>query len=259
MDSNLDASRAAEAAGFKVIFGNALEESSMVRAQMDSRYACIAVTTNEEINLLFARRATEEFKVGRLFVALQKGHGSVTAEMVQELGAQVLFGRERDLELWDVRFRRGTATMEHWELRTAPKRTEKAKTANVSDPSEEATPAMTNPAAVASSRPSLPPAEGAADRPDGGAALSQSLSGPGGASDPPGDSVLGAFPDALLPLSIRKGSRRVPISRDVTGKKGDQVWFAIFEDKREEAEAWLCSLGWVAVPADVEKVNRTAE
>ena len=230
MDSNVDASKAAEEDGFRVIYGNALEESSMVRAQMDSRYACIAVTTNEEVNLLFARRATEEFKVRRLFVALQFGHGSVTEKMARDLGANVLFGRERDLELWDVRFRRGTAALESWQLGEVPSPVETV---------EGAVPV--------------------AGLDDAGSVQAGGAPDDSNGPDGSGDSGLASYPDSILPLSIRKGSRRVPISRGVSGKKGDQAWFAIFVDKREEAETFLRSRGWEFVPADAATAGQGAE
>ncbi|MCA9728724.1 MAG: cation:proton antiporter [Candidatus Eisenbacteria bacterium] len=128
VDSNSDATLAAQREGFKVIFGSGLRESTLARAQVDSRRACIAVTTNEEVNLLFARNAREEFKVPRVYVGLQRGHASVTVEMVHAVPGRVLFGRNRDLELWDVRFRRALATVEIWE-RTGTVETEGASAA----------------------------------------------------------------------------------------------------------------------------------
>lgn len=116
LDSNAESFRAAKDEGFRVVFGNALEESTLARAQVDTRAACVALTTNEEINLLFAQRVREEFKASKVLVALQSGHSGVTPERVEKAGAKVLFGRPRDLELWDVRFRRQTATFETWEL-----------------------------------------------------------------------------------------------------------------------------------------------
>ena len=50
-------------------------------------------------------------------VALQSGELAVTAEMVHETGGAVLFGGEFDIDLWDVRVRRGLARLElrRWE------------------------------------------------------------------------------------------------------------------------------------------------
>lgn len=116
LDSNAQSCRAAEEEGFRVTYGNALEESVLARAQVDTRSACIALTVNEEVNLLFARHLREEFRVSNIYVALQRGNKSVSPERVEEVGGQVLFGRPRDLELWEVRFRRGTALVERWRL-----------------------------------------------------------------------------------------------------------------------------------------------
>lgn len=119
IDSNSDAAGAAQRDGFRVIFGSGLRESTLNRAEVESRRACIAVTSNEEVNLLFARIARTEFKVPHVFVGLQRGHASVNAEMVHGIGGRVLFGHDRDLELWDVRLRRGLATIETWDMEAA--------------------------------------------------------------------------------------------------------------------------------------------
>jgi len=116
LDSSADGASAAEREGFHVIFGNALEERVLVRAQVESRAGCIAVTRNEEINLLFARKIIEEFKGPRVYVGLQRGHEGVTVEMVAHRGARLLFRRDRDLELWDVRYRRNLVNDDLWQL-----------------------------------------------------------------------------------------------------------------------------------------------
>jgi NhaP-type Na+/H+ or K+/H+ antiporter len=114
LDSNPGACHVVEQDGFKVVYGNVLEERTLFRAQLDDRAACVAVTPNEEANLLFARRALEEFKVPRALVALARGSTGVSEAVVRRAGAQVLFGLPRDLELWALRLRRGTALIEMW-------------------------------------------------------------------------------------------------------------------------------------------------
>lgn len=258
MDSNAEAAKNAQDAGFEVIVGNALEEASMARAQLDGRAACLAVTTNEEINMLFARRATDAFKVRALYVALQEGRRSVTEEMVRTLGARVLFGRERDLELWDVRLRRRFAVPELWEI---PRRGEDRGTPEVSgeyalaawsgsgrreDPELRGTPEPI----VAPGASAGPGASGEA-----GASSPAHLGAPreGESADVAGDGGMTTCPDSMLPLAIRKGARWVPFSRDVAGKRGDRAWFAILLERREEAEVWLRARGWVPVGAEAER------
>ena len=232
LDANVDAAKAAEEAGFKVVFGNALEESSMTRAQMDTRYACIAATTNEEINMLFARIAMEEFRLQRVFVGLQKGHGSVTEEMVREMGANVLFGRERDLELWDVRFRRGTATIEEWRLGKAPKKDD-------IDLEE---------AHTETSEPKLPA--------DSKAPHGDKAPGNGAGESETPSSGLAAYPDSLLPLALKRGSRRIPVAVGVDPKRGETATFAVWEDMRAEAEAFLKGRGWEPAAEENEASRR---
>ncbi len=116
LDSNPTSCHAVEQDGFRVVFGNVLEERTLLRAQLDDRASCIAVTPNEEANLLFARRALEEFKVPRVHVALARGATGVSETVVQRAGGTVLFGVPRDLELWAIRLRRKTAPIEAWRL-----------------------------------------------------------------------------------------------------------------------------------------------
>ncbi|MCP3981239.1 MAG: hypothetical protein GY716_18215, partial [bacterium] len=106
--------------GFRVIYGNILDERSMQRAQLEDRTSCLAVTTNEEVNLLVARTVAEDFKIEHCYVALRKDRPHVTETLVRGADAEVVFGEPRDLELWDVRLRRGTVSLEPWSLEVRP-------------------------------------------------------------------------------------------------------------------------------------------
>jgi hypothetical protein len=114
LDSSPAACTAAAAAGHRVLFGNALSDSLLMRAQPDSRAGCLAVTPNEEVNLMFARRCKETFKVPNVWVALKSGRASITPMMVDKLGAHILFGRARRTDLWSVRIERGLTVLETW-------------------------------------------------------------------------------------------------------------------------------------------------
>ena len=115
IDSNTDAVRQAEEAGFRVIFGNALDENILTRAMLDTMKGCIALTPNEEINLLFLKKAKEEFKIENLYTSLHVKEGHITTEMIDEAGGSLLFGAKRDIDLWNVRLRRKTAVVEKWQ------------------------------------------------------------------------------------------------------------------------------------------------
>jgi hypothetical protein len=111
LDSRADATQAALIDGFRVVFGNALEERTRQRAELDTVAACIGMTQNEEVNLLFVRRAREEYKVKRSAVVLE---GHITEEIIHHADAHILFGIRTDVDLWSMRLRRGTATLERW-------------------------------------------------------------------------------------------------------------------------------------------------
>jgi NhaP-type Na+/H+ or K+/H+ antiporter len=114
IDSSPDAAQSAQAEKLRVLHGSALEDRVLLRADVEGRIGCLAVTANDETNLLFAKKAREEYRVPRAWVALRRGHLSVNPEMVHELGAQVLFGEPRSIELWNLRLERGLATIERW-------------------------------------------------------------------------------------------------------------------------------------------------
>jgi NhaP-type Na+/H+ or K+/H+ antiporter len=114
IDSNPQACRDAEAEGLHVLHGSGLEGDVQERAELDTRAGCLGVTTNEEVNLLFARQAKKDFKVPRVWVALRRGHLGIDEEAVHRLGGRVLFGRPRALDLWALRLEEEDAAVESW-------------------------------------------------------------------------------------------------------------------------------------------------
>ncbi len=188
LDSSPEASRRAETEGFRVLFGNALREGLLLRADLDGRAGAVAVTPNEEINLLFARKAREEFKVPKVWVALRSEQASVTPEMVRDVGARLLFGRPRNLGLWSARLGRGAAPIERWQL------------------AEEADFSVTEPA-PSTNHPM----------------------------------------NFVLPLTLERGASCLPIDDRSDFRPGDVGQFAVLDDHREEAEAWLAQEGWQRV------------
>jgi NhaP-type Na+/H+ or K+/H+ antiporter len=116
LDASPQACRRAEEEEFRVLYGNALTESILLRADLDGRAGAIAMTANEGLNLLFARKARIEYKVPIVRIALTSQEGTFNAEMVHEIGARVLFGRPRNLQLWSVRLARAAARVSRWRL-----------------------------------------------------------------------------------------------------------------------------------------------
>lgn len=111
IDANADDCRHAEDEGQKVFFGNGLEENMLLRARADSHEACLALTPNESINLLFAQKVLRGFHGPDVYVALQSSSNGVTEAMVRKLPAEVLFGGEHDLQHWIALLRREQCTV----------------------------------------------------------------------------------------------------------------------------------------------------
>lgn len=114
IDANPEACHEAELEDFRVLHGNALEERILVAAELDSRRASLSMLRNDGVNLLFARKSRDEYKVPHTHVAIQRGAGAITPDMVQRAGGTVLFDAECDLDLWSLRIRRDDARLSFW-------------------------------------------------------------------------------------------------------------------------------------------------
>ena len=55
------------------------------RLRLEDREGCIGVTGNESVNFVFARRARQEFRVPRVWVALRRDNQNVTTAMVERM------------------------------------------------------------------------------------------------------------------------------------------------------------------------------
>lgn len=114
IDSNPQACRDAEAEGFRTLHGSGLDRGIQEQAELDTRAGCLGVTTNEEVNLLFARQAQRDFKAPRVWVALRRDHLGINEEAVHRFGGRVLFGEPQAVDLWTLRLEQGEATVERW-------------------------------------------------------------------------------------------------------------------------------------------------
>jgi len=106
IDENPSLCRLAEKEGLRIVYGNGLEESVLLRSEIDLREGAMGLTENEEVNMLFAKRAKEEGRVSNLFIGIKTDEEGVTTEMVEEMGGMIPFARARDLEKWSVWIRR---------------------------------------------------------------------------------------------------------------------------------------------------------
>jgi len=103
------------------VLGNALDERVLMQADIESRKAAVGLLSNGAVNLLFARKVRQEYRVPVAYIGIQRGHGAISTSLVEATGGTVLFAEERDLELWTVRVRRGLCSVQLWNFAgTAP-------------------------------------------------------------------------------------------------------------------------------------------
>lgn len=117
IDSNPHACRAAEELGVRVIYGSGLSENVQQRAELDVRAGCIAVTANDEVNLLFVREVRRLFRVPRAWVSIRRGQRNVTPATVKEHRVRVLFGQPCAVEQWIARLEKTPEAVEQWVCR----------------------------------------------------------------------------------------------------------------------------------------------
>lgn len=121
LDANPDACELARSDGFEVICGNGLENKTLDLAMIDARIATIALTTNENVNFLFARKIKELYKGSVVYVALETAASGVTPQMLEENDTRLLFGAERHLALWSDNMTLDRIAFETWDLKESPR------------------------------------------------------------------------------------------------------------------------------------------
>jgi len=114
VDTNASEARHAEEAGFRVIFGNASEERTLIKAAIVSRRAFIAATPNEGVNLLLANRVGDLYREVPCLVGIDPLGPGVSAEQVHEAEASVLFGGGIDFERWAHALRQDRVRISPW-------------------------------------------------------------------------------------------------------------------------------------------------
>lgn len=112
VDANPELCVAAERKGFRVLNGNALDDRVLQQGDLDTRKGIVALLPNGGVNLLFARRAIDENRSARVYVAMHRG--AITPAHVKESRARVLCGADVDVDLWASRLRRNGAVVETW-------------------------------------------------------------------------------------------------------------------------------------------------
>ncbi|MCA8915308.1 MAG: sodium:proton antiporter [Planctomycetes bacterium] len=99
IDRNREEVAHAEMAGLPVMQANGLEINTLLRGGVETRKGVIAVTANDEINLLFVQTAKRLAPHIQAWLALGGGKGGVTDEMVEAAGAHTMCGRKFDVAL----------------------------------------------------------------------------------------------------------------------------------------------------------------
>lgn len=117
IDSNAAEVARAEDEGLRAIFGNAYDDALLIQADIEGKRGVIAVTTNEGVNVLLARKAREEYRVPNTYAALYEGKQGVAAVQLHDVGASVLFARPIPIDDWNYAFDVGDVTLEHWRYR----------------------------------------------------------------------------------------------------------------------------------------------
>ncbi|HEX3345214.1 MAG TPA: cation:proton antiporter, partial [Polyangiaceae bacterium] len=118
IDKNADCTRAAEEDGFKVVFGDGLDERALVKARVETRRACVGATTNESVNFLFAKKVRERARGVATFVAVERKEGGISEEMVLKNRSVVLFAGARELAEWRANADRTGVEAQRWSTKT---------------------------------------------------------------------------------------------------------------------------------------------
>jgi NhaP-type Na+/H+ or K+/H+ antiporter len=108
-DNNPEHCRAAERAGFSVVFGDALDPNVRGRMRLERARIVIALTSSGELNQLFAAEAAREHGVREAYVAASRDTSGASTRLASHHNSRVLFDRPKDIARWNVRLRHGAA------------------------------------------------------------------------------------------------------------------------------------------------------
>ncbi len=112
LDSDPKQCKKAEEEGFLVVFGDALTERTLIRAQFELVGTVIGLTSNDHLNVLFVSQAKEFFRVPQAYLALESKD---IPDGVKRHEIKLLFESLHDLRRWDVRFHHDEVTVEQFD------------------------------------------------------------------------------------------------------------------------------------------------
>ncbi len=117
LDSNPQTTRRAQESGFPVVYGDALQERTMLRARPEALGIVIGATANQMLNSVFVSRARDLYGVPEGYVAADRPGKGLAPELVRAEEASLLFEAVHDAERWDVRMRHGDIEVQRWAYR----------------------------------------------------------------------------------------------------------------------------------------------
>ncbi len=120
IDTNPDVCKEAEREGLRVIFGNGLRESTLLRAEVDTRAGAVALSSSTEVNVLFMQSVQREGKLRSVYVGTARARAADAVEMIHKRGGQVLFAHPEQLDLWPARIRRGLTEVRRVAVESEP-------------------------------------------------------------------------------------------------------------------------------------------
>ncbi len=121
VDTNLDHCTAARDDGVDAIHGNALDASILRQSGAADALRLLCITPNSSVNVLVAQRAVTEFGIPNVSVLLSGDDAVSLRQALESEAIRPLNHTPLDLELWNRRLRRRTAT-----IAPVPERTQDA-------------------------------------------------------------------------------------------------------------------------------------
>jgi len=101
IDTNRRSIAAARRAGLEGLAGNCLDHDVLEQADVEGASVLVATTANQEINVLVARLAGEEYDVPEVYPVLVQLEDGVHEGIVEGMGADVAFGRRIAVAKWN--------------------------------------------------------------------------------------------------------------------------------------------------------------
>ena len=102
VDTNAEHCEAAHRVGLSAIKADGMDQDVLAQVGADSASVFVAATANSEVNLLATRVAARRFEIPALHVAVTPAAAKSLKPLVEELGAEWLFGRPVNLTEWDL-------------------------------------------------------------------------------------------------------------------------------------------------------------